>query len=56
MTNRSASAYTGAWDSLRISLLRASVNRPFGSASHGDDYFSSSVSVSDTTKSFRDLF
>jgi hypothetical protein len=48
--------FSTAWDFLRISLLRASVNRPFGSASHSDDYFSLSVSISDITNSFRDLF
>jgi len=46
---------SSGWDSLRISLLRVSVNIPFGSASHGDDDFTLSVSVSDITNSFRDL-
>jgi hypothetical protein len=44
-----------AWDSLRISLLRASVNRLFGSTSHGDDDFSFGASFSKIPECFRNL-
>jgi hypothetical protein len=42
---RGCSMQGPASELLRISLLRCSVNRPFGFASHGDDDFSSSVSL-----------
>jgi hypothetical protein len=44
-----------AYRLLRNHLLRDSVNRRFGFASHTDDDFSLSVSFSDITNSFRDL-